>query len=110
MTNAAIAYLCLVAAMSCVSFVAYGFDKRRATNGSRRVPEQTLHVLAFLGGWPGAFLGQRLFRHKTQKISFLIGFWATVVLHVALVGAIAYVVFDSSKAEASGRSQPTNEP
>lgn len=79
--------------MSVVSFVAYGLDKGRAGNGSRRIPEQTLHLLAFLGGWPGALLGQRQFRHKTKKVSFLIVFWLVVVLHVAIVGTAAYVFF-----------------
>ena len=53
----AAAYLGLVAVTSLVSFAAYGFDKRRAATGGRRVPERTLLVLAFLGGWPGAILG-----------------------------------------------------
>jgi uncharacterized membrane protein YsdA (DUF1294 family) len=43
------------------------------------VPERTLHLLALLGGWPGAILGQRHFRHKTRKVSFLFAFWAVVV-------------------------------
>ena len=88
--NAILCYLSLVAVMSCASFAAYGFDKRRAVQGGRRIPERTLHLLAFLGGWPGALLGQRRFRHKTQKVSFLIVFWLMVLLHVTIVGAITY--------------------
>jgi uncharacterized membrane protein YsdA (DUF1294 family) len=86
-------YLGIVLVMSLACFVAYGWDKRSAANGSRRVPEQTLHILALLGGWPGALLGQRHFRHKTQKLSFLIVFWCVVLLHVAIVGTAAYVFF-----------------
>ena len=86
-------YLGIVLVMSLACFVAYGWDKRSAANGSRRVPEQTLHILALLGGWPGALLGQRHFRHKTKKLSFLIVFWSVVVLHVAIVGTAAYVFF-----------------
>jgi len=86
-------YLGIVLVMSVASFAAYGLDKRRAGNGSRRIPEQTLHILALLGGWPGALLGQRQFRHKTKKLSFLIVFWCVVVLHVAVVGTAAYVFF-----------------
>ncbi len=96
--NSAIAiYLCIVGVMSVVAFVAYGLDKRRAGNGTRRIPEQSLHVLAFLGGWPGAWLAQRHFRHKTQKLSFLVVFWLLVVLHVALVGSAAYASFGPSR-------------
>lgn len=86
-------YLGIVLVMSPACFVAYGWDKRRAANGSRRVPEQTLHILAQLGGWPGALLRQRHFRHKTKKLSFLIVFWCVVVLHFAIVGTAAYVFF-----------------
>ena len=74
----ALAYFAVVALMSLVSFVVYGFDKRRAQKDGRRVPEKTLHLMALLGGWPGALIGQRVFRHKTQKISFRIVFWLCV--------------------------------
>ena len=90
-----VAYLSVVAVMSCVSFVVYGVDKRQATIDGRRVPERTLHLLAFLGGWPGALLGQRQFRHKTRKVRFLIVFWLVVVLHVVIISALAHAVFGS---------------
>lgn len=44
--NAGLAYLCLVFVMSIVTFIIYGFDKHRAGNGDRRVPERMLHLLA----------------------------------------------------------------
>jgi len=90
MAIAAIAYVIVVAVMSLVCFIAYGLDKQRAGNGGRRVSERTLHLLAFLGGWPGALIGQRQFRHKTQKVSFRIVFWLVVVVHIGLVSAVAY--------------------
>ena len=93
MMNVIAIYLGIVLVMSLACFVAYGWDKGRAANGGRRVPEQTLHTLALLGGWPGALVGQRYFRHKTKKLSFLIVFWCVVVLHVAIVGTAAYVFF-----------------
>lgn len=93
MGYAVAAYLGVVAVASVASFAAYGLDKRRASTGGRRVPEQTLHLLALLGGWPGAILARRQIRHKTRKVPFLIAFWAVVVLHVAVVVAVAYTVF-----------------
>jgi len=91
MITAIIIYFGIVIVMSIVCFAAYGFDKQRSVNGGRRIPEQTLQILAFLGGWPGALLGQRQFRHKTKKLSFLIVFWLVVILHVGIVGAAAWL-------------------
>jgi uncharacterized membrane protein YsdA (DUF1294 family) len=92
MQTAIAAYLIVVAVMSLVCFIAYGWDKRQAINGGRRVSEQTLHLMAFLGGWPGALIGQRQFHHKTQKVPFRIVFWMVVVLHIGIVGAVAYAI------------------
>ncbi len=78
------------AVLSLLAFGFYGFDKRRARLGGRRIPEKWLHGLELCGGWPGAWIGQRVFRHKTQKTSFRIVFWLIVVLHVSLWGWWAY--------------------
>ena len=96
MKTAAAAYLIVVMVMSIACFIAYWLDKRRARNGGRRVPERTLHILEFLGGWPGALLAQQQFRHKTQKVRFLVVFWIAVVLHVGITGAVAYAIVNSS--------------
>lgn len=89
-------YLSLVVVMSVISFAVYGLDKQRAVTGGRRIRERSFHVLAFLGGWPGAVLAQRRFRHKTRKLSFLIAFWFVVILHVGLVVITGYLVFGPS--------------
>jgi uncharacterized membrane protein YsdA (DUF1294 family) len=68
-------------ALSVLAFFAYRRDKRSAEGGKWRVPESTLHLLALIGGWPGGFLAQQLFRHKTSKASFQIVFWTVVLLH-----------------------------
>lgn len=67
--------------MSIFTFFSYRSDKRRAEAGEWRIPESTLHLAELLGGWPGAFLAQRVFRHKTAKGSFLFVFWAVVLIH-----------------------------
>lgn len=70
-------------AVSVLTLPVYAWDKRRAARGGRRVPESTLHVLALLGGWPGALVARPLFRHKTRKQPFTAIFWAIGALHVA---------------------------
>jgi len=70
--------------VSAVTFVVYGIDKRRAATGGRRVPEATLHGLELLGGWPGALLGQSVFRHKRRKLRYMLVFAGIVGVHVAL--------------------------
>jgi uncharacterized membrane protein YsdA (DUF1294 family)/cold shock CspA family protein len=68
---------------SLVTFFAYVFDKSAAARGAWRTAESTLHLLALVGGWPGALLAQQILRHKTAKAEFRAVFWATVVINVA---------------------------
>jgi uncharacterized membrane protein YsdA (DUF1294 family) len=72
-------------AASVASLLAYNADKSAAQSGRWRVKESTLHMLALLGGWPGAFVAQRVFRHKSRKPSFQVGFMITVMLNCALL-------------------------
>jgi uncharacterized membrane protein YsdA (DUF1294 family) len=69
-------------AMSAVAFAAYRIDKSRAVRGDRRIPEATLHVIELLGGWPGAWIAQRVFRHKWRKTRYLLVFWGIAAIHV----------------------------
>lgn len=82
--------LVVYAGMSLATFLAYGWDKRRARLGGSRVPEKTLHSFELLGGWPGALLGMRVFRHKTQKRSFRRVSLAIILLHLAAWCAWVY--------------------
>ena len=91
MAIAAIIYAGISLVMSVVAFATYGIDKRQARAGGRRISEARLHVLALLGGWPGAWLGQQVFRHKTQKLAFRLIFWSIVLLHVTFVVAIVLI-------------------
>jgi uncharacterized membrane protein YsdA (DUF1294 family) len=68
-------------AVSLFTFVAYRTDKRRAEAGEWRIPESTLHIAELAGGWPGAFLAQRTFRHKISKVSYQVVFWIIVLIH-----------------------------
>lgn len=71
------------AAVNLLLFIAYWRDKESARKAAQRTPEIHLHVLALIGGWSGALLAQRMFRHKSSKRSFQQTYWATVVFHCA---------------------------
>jgi uncharacterized membrane protein YsdA (DUF1294 family)/cold shock CspA family protein len=66
---------------SAVAFCAYALDKSAARTGRWRTPEDTLHIFGLAGGWPGALVAQKVLRHKSQKQSFQLVFWATVLLN-----------------------------
>lgn len=87
-----LAILALYLGASVVAFVAYAFDKSAAQRNAWRTPENTLHLFALLGGWPGAMAAQRLLRHKSAKASFQVTFWVTVVLNC---GALAWFLSPS---------------
>ena len=78
--------LALYVAASNVAFFAYAFDKSAARRNQWRTRESTLHLVALVGGWPGALAAQRLLRHKSAKASFQATFWATVVLNGGALG------------------------
>lgn len=67
------------------TFIAYGIDKKAAIKKSWRVPEKDLHSLEFLGGWIGAFIGQKFFRHKTAKKSFQATYKLMIILEFAAI-------------------------
>ncbi|EAT9429082.1 DUF1294 domain-containing protein [Salmonella enterica] len=66
----------------------YGIDKTAARKTWRRVPESTLLVFGGVGGWPGAIVGQQLFRHKTQKQPFKTYFIVSVIVSILVTVAI----------------------
>jgi uncharacterized membrane protein YsdA (DUF1294 family) len=63
--------LAFYAAISITAFIAYALDKSAARDGRWRIAENTLHLLALLGGWP-----VRCWRNtacaKSSKPAFLI--------------------------------------
>ena len=71
--------------VSLVSYLLYAKDKKAARAGAWRVSENTLHLSALVGGWPGSIVGQQRLRHKTQKVSFRIVFYIMLLLNVGLL-------------------------
>ena len=75
----------LYALTSTITFMVYAFDKAAAINDRRRTQENTLHLLGLVGGWPGALVAQRMFRHKSKKDVFQSAFWITVFLNCSVL-------------------------
>jgi uncharacterized membrane protein YsdA (DUF1294 family)/cold shock CspA family protein len=74
--------------VNAATFFAYWQDKHAAQTGRWRLSEQTLHLWSLAGGWGGAWIAQRVLRHKSLKASFRSSYFATVVTHCLLVSAI----------------------
>lgn len=85
--------------LNIATFYMYLRDKEAAKNGDWRVSENQLHGLALLGGWPGAWFGQQILRHKSSKASFRWVYWATVALHFGgLLGWLIWPAFRATPA------------
>ena len=78
--------LVLYAAASIATFASYALDERAAAKGTWRTSENTLHLLALVGGWPGALIARHRLRHKTRKQPFRAIFWMTVIANCTAFG------------------------
>ena len=77
--------LLFISIINVMTYWFYSQDKEAAQLNQRRVPENTLHILAFLGGWPAAWLAQQRLRHKTQKQPFRKIYFCTIVFNILLI-------------------------
>lgn len=68
-----------------IGFFIMWLDKRKAIKGSWRIPEKTLFIITALGGGIGTIAGMYTFRHKTQKIQFVIGFPVITILEIMTI-------------------------
>ena len=71
--------------LSIITLIIYGLDKWLALKDKRRISEKKLHVLALVGGWPGATIGQQAFRHKISKQSFRRLYYLTIAINLAVI-------------------------
>ncbi len=78
-----LAILYWYAAVSVMTFLVYAYDKSAARSRCWRIPESHLHLLAVVGGWPGAYFAQNTLRHKSIKKAFKSVYWLTVMINMA---------------------------
>ena len=72
-------------AINLLAFLIYGVDKWKAKRpGARRIPERNLFLTAIAGGSVGAWLGMKVWHHKTLHKSFRFGIPAIFLCQVLL--------------------------
>ncbi len=77
--------LIYLAVINVVTFIMYGIDKWKAKKSKWRVPEAQLIGLAFIGGSIGAWLGMKVWHHKTLHKKFRYGIPLILIAQVALL-------------------------
>ena len=87
MANMLFYYLIVI---NVVTFTVYGIDKLKAKQGSWRISEATLLILAVIGGSIGAMLGMKVWRHKTMHKKFKYGLPLILLVQIALI----YLILD----------------
>lgn len=68
-----------------IGFLIMYIDKQKAKKGKWRIPEKTLFIITALGGGIGTIAGMYTFKHKTQKIAFVIGLPAITIIEIAAI-------------------------
>jgi len=71
-----------------INLIGFGImylDKKKAKYGRWRIPEKTLLIIALLGGSIGTILGMKIFRHKTKKIKFTLGFPTILISEIIII-------------------------
>ena len=72
-------------AINAVAFIMYGIDKYKAKKAKWRISEATLLLLAVLGGSLGAWMGMKVWHHKTMHKKFKYGIPASLLIQIALM-------------------------
>lgn len=76
---------CYLVAINVVTFVMYGIDKWKAKHNKWRIPEATLLGLAVVGGSVGAWLGMKVWHHKTMHKKFKYGIPFILMAQIVIV-------------------------
>ena len=82
--------LIYLAVTNVVTFFMYGVDKWKAKMSKWRIRETALLGLAVFGGSIGAWLGMKVWHHKTQHKKFKYGVPAIIIVQLAIIGYFLY--------------------
>ena len=72
-------------AINAVTFIVYGIDKYKAKEAKWRIPEATLLLLAALGVSIRAWMGMKVWHHKTMHKKFKYRIPAILLIQIALM-------------------------
>ena len=82
-------FLCVyLLLLNVLTFTLFGIDKKKAISHAWRIPEKTLLLFSFIGGFVGAWLAMFFFRHKIKDKGFL-----PYVILLSMIWLIGIVVF-----------------
>ena len=84
-TNYIVYFIIYLLFINLIGILLMYVDKRKAMYGRWRIPEKTLIIIALLGGSIGCMVGMKLFRHKTQKIKFVLGYPTILIAELILI-------------------------
>ena len=76
--------LLYIVLINILTFFIYGIDKLKAKKSKWRVSENTLIGMAIIGGSIGAWLGMKIWHHKTLHKKFKYGVPLILVAQTAL--------------------------
>ncbi len=82
--------LIYLAVINVVTFFMFGIDKWKAKKDKWRIRETALLGLAVLGGSIGAWIGMKVWHHKTLHKKFMHGIPLILTVQVALIIWIFY--------------------
>lgn len=77
-------FIIYLVVMNVIGFFIMLIDKRKAQKGKWRIPEKTLLLVSLFGGSIGTLVGMYVFRHKTQKLRFVIGFPMILIFQIII--------------------------
>ena len=80
-----------LAVVNVLAFVLFGIDKYKAKHDRWRIKEATLIGIAVIGGSAGAWLGMRVWHHKTQHNQFKYGI--PLILLIQITAAIFFAFY-----------------
>ena len=78
-------FLVYLLIINLIGFIVMGWDKFKSKRGYWRTPEKTLFAITAIGGGIGTIAGMYIFRHKTKKLRFMIGFPTLLILDILLI-------------------------